>query len=74
MKAEIHQHLLQFFYATEEGKWQTIGEQIDIGHLSDDDAAYIRFTGTFVGMAAQDLSGQQKHADFDYFHYKVLAN
>ncbi|WP_163581754.1 glycoside hydrolase family 43 protein [Gracilibacillus saliphilus] len=72
LKAEIHCHLLQFFYATEEGNWQTIGEQIDIGHLSDDDAEYIRFTGTFVGVAAQDLSGQRKHADFDYFHYKRL--
>ncbi|MGP4040846.1 glycoside hydrolase family 43 protein [Gracilibacillus sp. D59] len=74
LKAVINHHLLQFFYATEEGKWQAIGEQIDIGHLSDDDAEYIRFTGTFVGMAAQDLSGQHKHADFDYFHYQIIDN
>ncbi|MNP86348.1 hypothetical protein D3C76_1865290 [compost metagenome] len=25
------------------------------------------FTGTFVGLCAQDLSGRRKHADFDYF-------
>ncbi|GAE92351.1 beta-xylosidase [Gracilibacillus boraciitolerans JCM 21714] len=72
LKAVINRHLLQCFYATEEGKWQEIGEQIDIGHLSDDDADYIRFTGTFVGMAAQDLSGQHRHADFDYFQYRVM--
>lgn len=35
-------------------------KKIDIGHLSDDDSDYVRFTGTFVGMAAQDLSGQHK--------------
>ncbi|MGN8646692.1 glycoside hydrolase family 43 protein [Gracilibacillus sp. HCP3S3_G5_1] len=72
LKAVINRHLLQFFYAIEAEKWQAIGEQVDIGHLSDDDAEYIRFTGTFVGMAAQDLSGQRKNADFDYFHYKIL--
>ncbi|WP_114351154.1 glycoside hydrolase family 43 protein [Saliterribacillus persicus] len=72
LKAEINRHLVQFYFKVEEGDWQIIGEKIDIGHLSDDDAEYIRFTGTFVGMAAQDLSGQQKHADFDFFNYKVI--
>ena len=74
LKAKIHRHILQFYYSIEEGVWERIGEEIDIGHLSDDDADYIRFTGTFVGMAAQDLSGQHLHADFDYFNYQVLKD
>jgi len=28
------------------------------------------FTGMFVGVACQDLSGRRKHADFDYFLYE----
>lgn len=74
LKAEIHRHILQFYYSVKEGEWEPIGEAIHIGHLSDDDADYIRFTGTFVGMAAQDLSGQHLHADFDYFRYSVLKD
>ncbi|SHM52134.1 glycoside hydrolase family 43 protein [Gracilibacillus kekensis] len=72
LKAVIQRHLLQFYYAKQENNWIEIGNAIDIGHLSDDDADYIRFTGTFVGMAAQDLSGQKKYADFDYFNYKSI--
>ncbi|SER67365.1 xylan 1,4-beta-xylosidase [Gracilibacillus ureilyticus] len=71
MKAVINRHLLQFYYTTDKDEWKEIGELIDIGHLSDDDSDYVRFTGTFVGMAVQDLSGQNKHADFDYFDYRI---
>ncbi len=73
LKAVIHDHLLQFYYRLDTDEWQQIGEKIDIGHLSDDDSDYVRFTGTFVGMAAQDLSGQHKKADFDYFNYNILT-
>jgi xylan 1,4-beta-xylosidase len=31
------------------------------------------FTGAFVGMACHDLSGQGKHADFDYFEYVEIT-
>ncbi|WP_163538654.1 glycoside hydrolase family 43 protein [Gracilibacillus sp. YIM 98692] len=74
LKAVIDRHILQFYYGTNAGDWHRIGEEIDIGHLSDDDADLIRFTGTFVGMSAQDLSGQRKHADFDYFRYKKIKD
>ncbi|KAB8127843.1 glycoside hydrolase family 43 protein [Gracilibacillus oryzae] len=69
LKARIDRHLLQFYFTTVEKEWIKLGDPIDIGHLSDDDSDYVRFTGTFVGIAAQDISGQRKHADFDYFHY-----
>ncbi|MRH42773.1 family 43 glycosylhydrolase [Aquibacillus halophilus] len=70
LKATIDNEWLQFFYAEGNGDWQKIGSKIDISHLSDDDADYIRFTGTFVGVCAQDLSGQSLHADFEYFDYQ----
>ncbi|WP_077622571.1 glycoside hydrolase family 43 protein [Sediminibacillus massiliensis] len=70
LKATIDNQWLQFFYTEFENEWKEIGGKIDIGHLSDDDADYIRFTGTFVGVCSQDLSGQKKPSFFRYFHYK----
>jgi len=72
LKAVINQQWLTFYYSLNDKEWNKIGEAIDISNLSDEDADYIRFTGTFVGMCAQDLSGEKKSADFDYFNYKVI--
>jgi xylan 1,4-beta-xylosidase len=44
-------------------KWQKIGPPIDISHLSDDAAGSVRFTGTFIGLCVQDLSGTRKQAE-----------
>ncbi|WP_258832948.1 glycoside hydrolase family 43 protein [Peribacillus frigoritolerans] len=74
LKARIENEWLQFSFADGQGKWQSIGPKIDISHLSDDDADYIRFTGTFVGVCVQDLSGQALNADFEYFDYKEYRN
>jgi xylan 1,4-beta-xylosidase len=71
IKAKVDQQWLQFAYA-EEDEWKNIGSKIDISHLSDDDADYIRFTGTFVGICTQDLSGQKKPSYFSYFKYDEL--
>ncbi|THE13933.1 glycoside hydrolase family 43 protein [Bacillus timonensis] len=70
LKATINQQFLQFFYSIDGNVWIDVGGPIDFSHLSDDDADYIRFTGTFVGLCAQDLSGQALHADFEYFNYQ----
>lgn len=72
MKATINQERLFFSYSLDGNNWSAIGEEIDISHLSDEDADYIRFTGAFVGVCAQDLSGGKKHADFKDFSYKLL--
>ncbi|RDW20629.1 glycoside hydrolase family 43 protein [Oceanobacillus chungangensis] len=73
LKAHIKDQWLNFSYSMDGESWIQVGDKIDISHLSDDDADYIRFTGTFVGMCAQDLSGQNKHADFAYFNYKEIT-
>lgn len=70
LKAKLDHQWLQFYYSTEDNRWQKIGNRIDISHLSDDDSHYIRFTGTFVGMCVQDLSGQKIPAYFKYFDYR----
>lgn len=66
---------LQFYYSLDGEEWQSIGPKLDAGRLSDEAATigengYFRswgFTGTFVGLCVQDLSGGRRHADFDYF-------
>jgi xylan 1,4-beta-xylosidase len=69
LKAVIKRNKAQFLYAEELGDWRIVGPELDISHLSDEFADYIRFTGNFVGICVQDLSGMSNHADFDYFRY-----
>ena len=46
-----------------------LGISFDAAQLSDEYSREGSFTGTFIGMCAQDLSGTRKPADFDYFEY-----
>lgn len=72
-KGVIHEASLALFYKqAEDGEWTPVGPELDPTHMSDDSAENVRFTGTFIGMATQDLSGMKKAADFDYFIYKEL--
>ncbi|WP_082232989.1 glycoside hydrolase family 43 protein [Halobacillus massiliensis] len=72
LKARLEEEWLTFYYSLDGETWERVIGDIDYSHLSDEDADYIRFTGTFVGMCVQDVSGQLKTADFDYFSYKEL--
>jgi xylan 1,4-beta-xylosidase len=38
--------------------------------LCDDYGSTLRFTGTMIGLCAQDVGGTFKHADFEYFEMK----
>ncbi|CQR57814.1 glycoside hydrolase family 43 protein [Paenibacillus riograndensis] len=72
LKAVVNRDRLQFYYAIEDSSWCPVGEESHILHLSDEAKEPLRFTGTFVGICAQDLSGTRKHADFDYFIYREM--
>ena len=78
LKADFDGVDLQFYYALTEGDWQAFGPVLDGSILSDDyvqDSENIyrpAFTGAFVGMCCQDLSGRKMHADFDWFDYKEI--
>ncbi|MGL4252641.1 MAG: glycoside hydrolase family 43 protein [Fusobacteriaceae bacterium] len=73
LKCEVNYEKLNYFYSFDEIKWIKIGPTFDSNVLSDDYIAKNSsdgfFTGAFVGMNCQDLSGNKLHADFDYFHY-----
>jgi xylan 1,4-beta-xylosidase len=69
---------IQFFYAEGEGPWRAAGPPLDGSILSDDYVTDAEnryrpaFTGAFVGVCCQDLSGRKKTADFAEFEYRPL--
>ncbi len=78
LKVDFDHEKLQFYYALEPDEWQKLGPVLDGSILSDD---YVRddevryrpaFTGAFVGLCCQDLTGNKGHADFDWFEYLEL--
>ncbi|MDT0594995.1 glycoside hydrolase family 43 protein [Glaciecola petra] len=71
LKAKVDHHSLIFLFSTDEISWQTLPVHLDYTVISDEAGGGegTNFTGGFVGMACQDVSGQQLHADFDYFEY-----
>jgi xylan 1,4-beta-xylosidase len=77
LKASFNHAALQFAYSPDGGVWTEIGVRLDAGLLSDEQATPLGFTGTFIGICAQDLAGTMKSADFDFFEYNespVLPN
>jgi xylan 1,4-beta-xylosidase len=69
---------LQFSYSNDGESWIQAGEILDATILSDDyvthgsDRYRPAFTGMFVGLCCQDLTGQLLPAHFHYFEYKPL--
>ncbi len=74
LAAEVHGAVLRFFVKLN-GKWTAIGGALDASLVSDEGGVrgeHGSFTGAFVGMLAFDITGQGRHADFDWFSYKPL--
>ncbi|QGH34001.1 family 43 glycosylhydrolase [Gracilibacillus salitolerans] len=69
MKVMISREWLQFYYHFGKTEWQEIGPPLPFGNLGDEYSGKLGFTGAFVGICCQDLSGQRKYADFDYINY-----
>ena len=63
---------LQFSWSSDGQAWSTVGEMLDASLLSDEagKGEGANFTGAFVGMACQDLTGQRLPADFLGFRYR----
>ncbi|MGD0015577.1 MAG: glycoside hydrolase family 43 protein [Bryobacteraceae bacterium] len=72
LRAEIDFERLRFGYRVPGQSWQWLPEQFDASILSDEAGppGPPNFTGAFVGMCCQDMSGTLKPADFDYFEYR----
>jgi len=72
LRVEVDYERLRFAWRVDEGAWTWLAERFDASILSDEASApgLPNFTGAFVGMASQDLSGTAKPADFDWFDYR----
>lgn len=67
LKATIEQLRLTFAVAAANGSWEPVGPDLDLDPLSDEIGPPHRFTGTMVGVCAQDLGRRQLIADFTDF-------
>jgi len=65
---------LRFGFRQGANDWTWFSPDLDMSQLSDEAGPQDvpNFTGTFVGMACQDMSGQRLAADFDGFSYQGL--
>jgi len=72
LRARVREHELLFSWARGDGDWQTIPVILDASLLSDEAGRgeSANFTGAFVGMCCQDLTGRRLSADFRYFAYR----
>ena len=71
LKARCVREALQFSYSLDNATWNPVGPELDATILSDD-YHKLGFTGAFVGVCAQDLTGRKHAADFDWFDYREL--
>ena len=73
LRVEVDYERLHFAYRVEgvDGKWCWLPQPFDASILSDEATApgLPNFTGSFVGIACQDLAGTLRAADFDFFEY-----
>ncbi|CAM2070162.1 Glycoside hydrolase family 43 protein [Sulfidibacter corallicola] len=78
MKVDYDGAALRFYYGYSMEALLPIGPVLDGSILSDDYVCDEKnryrpaFTGAFVGLCCQDLTGMRLHADFDWFEYREL--
>lgn len=72
LRVEVDFERLYFGYRMEGEEWRWMPGPLDASILSDEAAApgTANFTGAFVGVCCQDLSGMGRAADFDWFVYR----
>jgi xylan 1,4-beta-xylosidase len=74
LRVEVDYERLHFACRVEgvDSEWKWFPQQFDTSILSDEATApgLPNFTGAFVGLACQDMSGTLIPADFDFFEYR----
>ncbi|MEO0975031.1 MAG: glycoside hydrolase 43 family protein, partial [Pseudomonadota bacterium] len=72
LRATVRDAQLTFSWSLNGDDWLDFAAELDHSLLSDE-AGIVdgeQFTGTFVGMTCNDLTGQRRHADFAHFTYR----
>ncbi|MDQ8199762.1 glycoside hydrolase family 43 protein [Pelagicoccus enzymogenes] len=71
LRAEVDYEHLDFSYSLDGENWTAFGPTLDYSILSDESAgAHENFTGSFVGLCCQDLTGNFAAADFPFLDYQ----
>lgn len=72
LRCEVNYEKLQFSWSIDNNTWNLIPVTLDHSVLSDEAGIGkgTNFTGNFVGMACNDVSGMRKPAFFEYFEYR----
>lgn len=72
LRCDVRFAELVFSWSLDGEQWQKIPVTLDYSLISDEAGTFdiTGFTGAFVGMCCQDVSGTDLAADFDYFHYR----
>ena len=68
LRATLDHQVLRLSYSLDGTTFTDATGDLDATRLSDE-TGYPRFTGSFFGLTAWDLTGQHLRADFDYFEY-----
>lgn len=69
LKAACDYAVVKFYYSLDGINYTQYGKDCDALRISDEHIDTSAFTGAFIGMCAQDMSGFSKYADFEYFEY-----
>lgn len=71
LRVEVDEERMRFAFKCNSQDWHVLPQSFDASILSDEATApgAPNFTGAFVGMACQDMSGAGLHADFAWFDY-----
>jgi xylan 1,4-beta-xylosidase len=72
MRLTLKGAALQFEFTVPGGEWKKIGPVLN-GAILSDDYNHLGFTGAFVGLCCQDISGRRWPADFSCFIYRESA-
>jgi xylan 1,4-beta-xylosidase len=72
LRVVFERSVFSFAYSSDGATWQAIGEKFATCKLSDDYCNGLSFTGLFVALCCQDVTGARLHADFDHFEYQRL--
>ena len=72
LRMRVDNDKLHLLYSADGETYLPFGNAQDITVLSDEHSKCGCFTGTFIGIFAQDTHTQSKWASFDWFRYDVL--
>jgi len=72
LKCQVRGAELVYFWGASQDVWHSVPITLDYSILSDEAGSGegANFTGAFIGMACQDVSGSKQPADFRYFNYE----